>query len=92
MLMMRLLQIMACPYKLTKDGYELQWQTCFLGPHALTLSLMPLLKSTALQYPNNKGRVRVVNVASDAAFLMGPRCIMYNDPNMSEVTGTLAPW
>ncbi|KIW19455.1 hypothetical protein PV08_00027 [Exophiala spinifera] len=84
--------IMACPYGLTKDGYELQWQTCFLAPHAFTLSLLPLLKSTALQYPNNKGRVRVVNVASDAAFLMGPRHIIYDDPNMSGVTGSLSPW
>ncbi|KAK0756229.1 hypothetical protein N5P37_011144 [Trichoderma harzianum] len=39
--------IMACPYELTKDGYELQWQTNFLGHHAFTMCLLPLLRSAA---------------------------------------------
>lgn len=83
---------MACPYGLTKDGYELQWQTCFLAHHALTLALLPLLKATAAQQTGNRGRVRIVNVSSDAAFLMGPKSINYDDPNMTDVTGTFAPW
>ncbi|RVX73716.1 hypothetical protein B0A52_02606 [Exophiala mesophila] len=74
--------IMATPYELTKDGYEAQWQTCFLGHHALTLGLIPLLKSTAAQNPSIKDRVRIINVSSDMAFSLGPKTINYSDPNM----------
>ncbi|KAH6880630.1 hypothetical protein B0T10DRAFT_609333 [Thelonectria olida] len=84
--------IMACPYELTKDGYEVQWQTCFLAHHALTLSLLPVLRAAAQQSPGSSNRVRVVNVASDAAIRMGPKSINYADPNMTDVTGRLAPW
>jgi retinol dehydrogenase-12 len=83
---------MACPYELTKDGYEVQWQTCFLAHHALTLSLLPVLRRAAQQSPGRNNRVRVVNVASDAAIVMGPKSINYADPNMADVTGRLAPW
>lgn len=87
------MQIMASPYELTKDGYETQWQTCFLGHHAFTLSLLPLMLKTAKETPENKGRVRIVNVASDAAMVFGPKeGIHYDDPNMTNVTGTTAPW
>jgi retinol dehydrogenase 12 len=83
---------MACPHEITKDGYESQWQTNFLAPHALTMALMPLLKSTAAQYHRDTGRVRIVNVSSDAAFLMGPKSINYADPNLTDMTGALSPW
>ncbi|KAI8669492.1 hypothetical protein NCS57_00764500 [Fusarium keratoplasticum] len=83
--------IMACPYELTKDGFEIQWQTCFLSHHALTLSLLPVLLA-AVQASGNMNRVRVVNVASDGAFLMGPKSINYDDPNMMSLTGATAPW
>ncbi|RSL73585.1 hypothetical protein CEP53_000669 [Fusarium sp. AF-6] len=83
--------IMACPYDLTKDGFEIQWQTCFLSHHALTLSLLPVLLA-AVQASGNMNRVRVVNVASDGAFLMGPKSINYDDPNMTNLTGATAPW
>lgn len=86
-----ILQIMATPYELTKDGYEAQWQTCFLGHHALTLGLIPLLKSTAAQNPNVKDRVRVVNLSSEMAFFLGPKTINYSDPNMSDLSGSFAP-
>lgn len=82
---------MACPFELTKDGYELQWQTCFLGHHALTMSLLPLLHLTA-QASSNKDRVRIINVASDAATAMGPDSINYKDPNMADLRGVTAPW
>lgn len=82
---------MATPYELTKDGYEAQWQTCFLGHHALTLGLIPLLKSTAAQNPNVKDRVRIVNLSSEMAFFLGPKTINYSDPNMSDLSGSLAP-
>lgn len=83
---------MACPYEVTKDGHEVQWQTCFLGHHAFTLSLLPLLLRTAQQDSGTKGRVRIVNVASDAALLMGPKSINYEDTNMTDLCGNTAPW
>lgn len=86
-------QIMASPYRLTKDGFEAQWQVCFLAHHALTLSLLPLLRSTAAQHhPSNGDRVRIVNVSSDAAFVFGPKEINEDDPNMAHLTGRTAPW
>jgi NAD(P)-dependent dehydrogenase (short-subunit alcohol dehydrogenase family) len=43
----------------SKDGLELQWQTNVVGPHYLTLLLLPLLEAS--------GSGRIVNVASTAA-------------------------
>ncbi|KAF4335898.1 reductase [Fusarium beomiforme] len=83
--------IMASPWQLTKDGIEVQWQTCFLSHHALTMSLMPLLVSAA-QISGRMDRVRIVNVASDMATKMGPETINYADPNLTDLTGQLAPW
>ncbi|KAF4457201.1 hypothetical protein F53441_765 [Fusarium austroafricanum] len=82
--------IMATPWELTKDGIEVQWQTCFLSHHALTMSLMPLLVSAA-QSSGRVDRVRIVNVASDMAFNAGPQTINYGDPNLTDLDGLLAP-
>src|SRR5262249_55791749 len=43
----------------SKDGIELQWATNVVGPHQLTLLLLPLLEAS--------GHGRIVNVASTAA-------------------------
>ncbi len=75
-----------------KDGYGIQWQTCFLAHHAFTLCLLPALQSAAQQAKGNNSRVRVVNVASDGAVLMGPKAINYEDPNLTRLTGKMAPW
>ncbi|OBS25132.1 hypothetical protein FPOA_05667 [Fusarium poae] len=83
--------IMSSPWELTKDGHEIQWQTCFLSHHALTMSLMPLLVSAA-QVSGRMDRVRIINVASDMALRMGPEVINYDDPNLTDETGRLAPW
>ncbi|KAF4459474.1 reductase [Fusarium albosuccineum] len=83
--------IMASPWELTKDGFEIQWQTCFLSHHTLTMSLMPALLA-AVQASGEMNRVRVVNVASDAAVRMGSGSINYEDPNLTELSGTFAPW
>lgn len=82
---------MSSPWELTKDGHEIQWQTCFLSHHALTMSLMPLLV-TAAQVSGRMDRVRIINVASDMALRMGPEAIHYDDPNLTNETGKLAPW
>jgi retinol dehydrogenase 12 len=79
---------MNSPYGLTKDGHELQWQTNFLGHHALTLSLLPMMRTTAQFHPETKDRVRIVNVSSDMAILAAPEEINYADPNLSQLTGT----
>ncbi|KAM0342570.1 hypothetical protein ACHAPU_009423 [Fusarium lateritium] len=83
--------IMASPWQLTKDGHEVQWQTCFLSHHALTMELMPLLVAAA-QASGRMDRARIVNVASDMALGMGPETINYEDPNLTTDTGRLAPW
>ncbi|KAF5660485.1 reductase [Fusarium heterosporum] len=83
--------IMASPWQLTKDGHEVQWQTCFLSHHALTMELMPLLVAAA-QASGRMDRARIVNVASDMALGMGPATINYEDPNLTNETGRLAPW
>lgn len=83
-------QIMTAPYKLTADEYESQWQTNYLAPHAFTVSLMPLLLSTAAGC-GSKSRVRVINVSSDAAF-MGPKSIQWDDVNMVSTKGILELW
>lgn len=83
---------MASPYEVTKDGHEIQWQTCFLGHHALTLGLLPLLRQTARLDSGSKARARIVNVASDAAFVFGPKAIALDDANMTNVCGGTAPW
>lgn len=83
---------MASPYEVTKDGHEVQWQTCFLGHHALTLGLLPILRRTAQQHSGTKASVRIVNVSSDAAFMMGPKTINVADTNLTALHGSIAPW
>lgn len=76
---------MAVPYKLTVDGFETQWQTNYLAPHLLFLSLLPILQSTATKY-SLKSRVRVVNVSSDVLSI-APKAIEYSDVNMPNAKG-----
>jgi NAD(P)-dependent dehydrogenase (short-subunit alcohol dehydrogenase family) len=83
---------MASPFEVTKDGYEIQWQTNFLAHHALTLCLLPIFRQTAQLNPGHRASVRIVNVVSDLAFSMGPKNIDYRDPNLTDLTGRLAPW
>jgi NAD(P)-dependent dehydrogenase (short-subunit alcohol dehydrogenase family) len=83
-------QVMTVPFKLTGDGYETQFQVNYLAPHILVSSLMPILLSTAA-ISHSKTRVRVVNVASDAA-LAGPKSMQLDDVNMTEQKGMRELW
>ncbi|KAK4056253.1 hypothetical protein OIO90_002696 [Microbotryomycetes sp. JL221] len=55
--------VMACPYELTEDGIEVQFQTNHLSHWLLTQVLMPLLEKTGQQTGHPS---RVVNLSSFA--------------------------
>lgn len=82
--------VMTVPFKLTGDGFETQWQVNYLAPHVFTMTLMPLLLSTA-SFAGRMDRVRVVNVSSDAAFF-GPKTLQLWDVNMTDTKGMLELW
>ncbi len=83
---------MAVPFKLTTDGFETQWQTNHLAPFLFTKTLLPILESTASS-SNSKNRVRIINVASDAAVLpAAPKQLDLARPNLEYVTGVLNGW
>lgn len=52
---------MACPYSLTKEGYEIQFGTNHMGHALLTKLLLPVLLETAAQ---DGADVRIVNITS----------------------------
>jgi NAD(P)-dependent dehydrogenase (short-subunit alcohol dehydrogenase family) len=58
--------IMACPYSTTKDGFEVQFGTNFLGPFLFTGLLLPKLRAAG---PG----ARIVNVSSSAHRFEGIR-------------------
>lgn len=80
---------MAVPFSLTTDGFETQWQTNHLAPFFLTKTLLPILESTAAS-SSSKDRVRIVNVASDAAMIPpSPKKLDLERPNLEYVTGAM---
>lgn len=58
--------IMACPYSLTKDNFEVQFGTNFLGPFLFTGLLLPKLQAAGLG-------ARIVNLSSSAHRFEGIR-------------------
>ena len=82
---------MATPYALTRDGYETQWQTNYLSPFFLIKSLLPILSSTAAA-PNSQGRVRIVNLSSDAVFVSIAPNLDLENPNLDNTMGIMAAW
>jgi len=68
--------IMATPFALTRDGYEMQWGTNVVGHFVLTKCLLPVLEETASRAP--PGTVRVINITSQG-HKMAPGCgIVFN--------------
>ncbi|CCE83435.1 Piso0_004010 [Millerozyma farinosa CBS 7064] len=49
--------IMALPYSLTPDGFEIQMQTNYISPFLLTTKLVPLLEKAADLFPDEPPRV-----------------------------------
>jgi NAD(P)-dependent dehydrogenase (short-subunit alcohol dehydrogenase family) len=73
--------IMAVPYTLTEDGFEIQMQVNYIAHWLLTYHLMPLLLSTARV--SGPGAARVVCVSSEGHIKpFGTKKILYN---LSEV-------
>jgi len=66
--------IMAVPYSLTKEGYEVQFGTNHVGTSLFTKLLLPTLSKTASQ-PN--ADVRIINLSSEG-HQMAPRDIVYD--------------
>ncbi|KAH7306610.1 hypothetical protein KP509_22G021900 [Ceratopteris richardii] len=60
--------IMGGPFKLTKDGVELQFATNYLGHFLLTKRLLPTIIDTA---KNSGIEGRIINVSSSAHFFAG---------------------
>lgn len=86
------MQIMAVPFKLTTDGFETQWQTNHLAAFLLTKILLPILESTAAS-SSSKNRVRIINVAVDAALIpLTPKQLDLAHPNLEYVTGAMNGW
>lgn len=46
--------VMALPYSITNDGFEIQLQTNYISPFLLTTKLLPLLERTADLYPDKE--------------------------------------
>lgn len=67
--------IMATPYSLTKEGYEIQFGTNHMGHALFTKLLMPVLLATA-QEPNSD--VRIINVSSMGHYMAPPGGIIWD--------------
>lgn len=80
---------MAVPYKLTKDGFESQWQVNYLAHFVFVTTLTPMLLSTAAQ-SGRKDRVRVINLSSDMTSMVGPKTMLLDDVNMEKTKGMTA--
>ncbi|KAL8718519.1 MAG: hypothetical protein Q9225_004349 [Loekoesia sp. 1 TL-2023] len=83
--------VMALPYKLTANGFETYWQTNHLAPHLLFTLLLPMMRSTAAA-SKSRHAVRVINVASDATFLNGPKELDLVNPNLESARGAMTCW
>ncbi|XP_071640320.1 retinol dehydrogenase 11-like [Temnothorax longispinosus] len=74
--------MMFTPYEITKDGFEIQLQSNYLGHFLLTLLLLPKMQSSG---PG----CRIVNVSS-LAHIFGQ--IHYDDINLEKSYSYIRPW
>ena len=88
--------VLAKAPELTKDGFDIQWGTNYMGPALLTKLLLPTLITTAQKSPKNS--VRIVNVASeghraarfginfaDTALAISSICVRYGQSKLANV-------
>jgi len=68
--------IMAVPYEVTTDGYEVQFQVNYIAHWLLTYHLIPILLSTARSSP--PGSVRIACVSSEGHNSFGVKKVLYN--------------
>lgn len=79
--------IMATPFRISKDGYEEQWQTNYLAHWVLTAHLLPLLLATSKTA--GPGSARIVNLTSSGHWSTASGGIDFSDlslPNDSPRT------
>jgi len=75
--------VMNHPSNITKDGFDIQFQTNYLSTVSFTWKLLPLIKKTAESEP-----VRIVNVSSEAhKFFIGKKGIYFDDINLPDSSG-----
>lgn len=55
--------VMALPYSITKDGFEIQMQTNYISPFLLTTKLLPLLESSSELFPKS-GPPKIIYLSS----------------------------
>ncbi|RYN79058.1 hypothetical protein AA0117_g4054 [Alternaria alternata] len=80
--------IMAVANEISKDGYEVQWQTNYIAHWLFTFLLTPLLQSTATTEP--VGTVRIVNVSSANHRMAPSEGIVFGDINLQG--SGYSPW
>lgn len=77
--------IMATPFEMTRDGYEVQWQTNYLAHWVFTSHLLPLLLETSKSLP--AGNVRIVNLSSSGHYNAPSGGINFSDTSLPEASG-----
>lgn len=75
--------IMATPYSLTKEGYEIQFGTNHIGHALFTKLLMPVLLATA-EEPNSD--VRIINVSSMGHYMAPSGGIIWDQAALESYT------
>lgn len=80
--------IMATPFNITADGYEEQWQTNHLAHWVFTFHLLPVLRSTAAKYAEQKGAVRIVYLSSVGHYSAPTGGIVFEDTSLESIRGS----
>ena len=73
--------IMAVPWSMTEDGYEIQFGTCHMGHALFTELLLPTLLKTA-EEPGSD--VRIINLSSEAHNMAPKGGIIYEQAELEK--------